>query len=199
MAILTSTILKFDNAPRASLQRAAAELANAVAIYTLNQINDAGLVATATNTTGVKTTATTQYFVNGTLYTKAATDPLYTLGSATSNTAVAAASWQKYLLLLNSSGTATVQEASQSLVSAAAVSYKNLSAVSKWAPLMSLLSAGTTIAGVLTIATDATHTFTPGTTALTATGITATFQDGLDPMLMPVIANTGGLIFGLGV
>src|ERR1700734_2842081 len=102
MAILTSTTLKFDNAPRASLQRAAAELANAVAIYTLNQINDAGLVATATNTTGVKTTATTQYFVNGTLYTKAATDPLYTLGSATSGTTVAVASWQKYLLLLNS-------------------------------------------------------------------------------------------------
>jgi hypothetical protein len=36
------------------------------------------------------------------------------------------------------------------------------------------------IVGVLTVATDSTHTFTPGTTLLGAAGITATYIDGID-------------------
>ena len=61
------------------------------------------------------------------------------------------------------------------------------------------LLGGDRIVGVLTVATYSTHTFTPGTTALNATGITATFVDGIDPTLLPLIGDGSSNLIGQGV
>lgn len=124
-------------------------------------------IAQALNTTGVKTVNSVNYFVNGKPVTKAGTDNLWAMGVAGSNTLVAVSSFQKYQLLLDAAGTATTQEGVQSTASAAAVVFASLPPVTK------------AVIGILTIATDTTHTFTPGTTALNAAGITATFDDGI--------------------
>lgn len=170
------------------------ELSNATVLYVMNRAMTSGAIAIATTTTQVKTAATITFMVNGQFYSLSATDNYWTLAGTT----VAAASWQKYLLLVDTAGAATIQEATQSLVSAAAVSYTNVSGLSKWAPLITVLNTGKIIAGYLTVATDATHTFTPGTTALGATGITTTYTNGLDQTLLPILANQAGLVMGLG-
>lgn len=190
------TKLIFPNVSRHSnASRMATELANCNTALDLSNVSSAAGAAQATNTTGVKNANTINYSVNGQLgKTKAATDPLWTLSGAV----VQAASWQKYALLLDAAGTATVQEATQSKVSAALVSWVNVSNVSVYAPLLSILNAGKVVACVVTVATDATHTFTPGTTSLTGTGITTTFEDGIDPSFLPILATTTGAVIGLG-
>lgn len=185
------------NIPRlvgGSAARAAAELANALAAFDLSCALTAAGCATATTTTQAKTVATLTYTVAGKFFSKAATDNFWTL----SGTTVKAASWQKYLLLVDTAGAASVQEGVQSPVSAAAVGWSNVSAAGPWAPLLKVLGSTKAIAGTLTITTDATHTFIPGTTALGATGITATFQDGPDQSILPLAANPSGVIIGLG-
>ena len=126
-------------------------------------------------------------------YSKAATDNFWTL----SGTTVAASSFQKYALLIDTAGAASIQEATQSIVSAAAVSWANVSQLSPWAPFLTTVGSTKAIAGVLTIATDATHTFVPGTTLLGATGIMAMFADGIDQSLLPLMGNATGGIVGL--
>jgi hypothetical protein len=193
MALLT-TLYPADVARR-SMAKGDVEMTNALALYTLNMPFSSGGIAIATTTTKVKTVSTVTYQLAGiNSYSLAATDNFWTL----SGTVVAAASWQKYLLLVDSAGTASIQEGTQSLVSAAAVTYTNVSGLSKWAPLITVLNAGKIIAGYITVATDATHTFTPGTTALGATGITTTYTNGLDQALLPIIANQTGLVMGVG-
>ena len=194
MALVTTN--KHDDAPRGSVQRATAELSNAQAAFDNCVCLSAAGCATATVTSQVKTVNTATYLINGVFKSKGATDPLWTLGSAISNTLVAVASWQKYLLLLDATGTATVQEGLQSVTSAATVLWTNVSNLSAYAPLLSILNAGKAVIGTLTVATDATHTFTPGTTLLGAAGITATFIDGLDQSIYPLIGNETGLIIG---
>lgn len=138
--------------------------------HTLNGISGNALPAIAQGTTPAKakTVNSVNYFSAGVPKTKAATDDLWTL----SGTTVAVSSFQRYLLLLDASGTASIQEGAQSLVSAAAVKFGALPA------------SGKAIIGILTIATNASNTFVPGTTSLTGTGITATFSDGLDPAVL---------------
>jgi len=131
--------------------------------------------ATSTNGLGVKTTSTLTYANGGKLLTKAAADPIWTPGTGTSNTVVAANSWQKYLLCLNAAGAASVYEGVQSAVSAAAVKLPSVATLS---------GAGVTVIETLTVATDGTHTFTPGTTGLAATGITSSILGGLDPLFL---------------
>jgi hypothetical protein len=120
-------------------------------------------IAQGTTAQKVKTVNSIAYAINGALFTKAGTDDFWTL----SGTVVAVSSWQKYLLCIDNAGAASIVECTQSLVSAAAVA-------------LAALPANKSVVGVLTIATDGTHTFTPGTTALNGTGITATFTNGLD-------------------
>lgn len=193
MALIAANI--FPNVSRHSnAARAAAEQSNAEAALLLNQPLTAAGVATATTTSKAKTVNTLTYLIAGVFFSKGATDNFWTL----SGTTVAASSWQKYLLLIDSSGAASIQEGTQSLVSAAAVSWTNVTGVSRWGPLLSVLNAGKCIVSTLTIATDATHTFVPGTTLLGAAGITATFVDGMDQSLLPLIANTTGTLLGLG-
>lgn len=122
--------------------------------------------ATATTTSQAKTANNTTYVCGGKPVAKNATDNLWTLAG----TLVAVSSFQKYLLLLDGSGTASVQEGVQAATAAAVT--------------MARPADGKTIIGVLTVATDATHTFTPGTTLLGAAGITATFIDGFDDIVL---------------
>lgn len=126
----------------------------------------APVVATATVTSKVKTTNNTTYYAAGQPIAKAATDNLWTLTGGV----LAAASFRKYRLLLDTAGTATVQASSDSLVSAALCDFSTRPAD------------GVAIVGELTVATDATHTFTPATTLLGAAGITATYIDGSDSL-----------------
>lgn len=111
----------------------------------------------------VKTTNATVLKENGAAVALAATDDYWTLAPV----GVLAVSSFRRFLLLDTAGVASVQ-ASTDAATAAGCTWTNRPA------------AGTAIVGILTVATDATHTFTPATTALNAAGITATFIDGID-------------------
>lgn len=178
----------------ASTERLAAEAANAALLNTQSRGFTAAGCARGTTAQKVKTANTFTYTVAGVFYSLGASDDFWTL----SGTVVAAASWQKYLLLVDTGGTASIQEATQSKVSAAGVVWTNVSGLSTYAPFLTALGATKCVVGTLTIATDATHTFTPGTTALNGTGITATFVDGLDQSILPLLANAQGTIIGNG-
>ena len=182
------------NEPRASQARGAAELANAIGIYALSRALSAAGVARGTTATKVKIVNTLQFSVGGAQFSKAATDDFWTL----SGTTVQASSWQKYLLLITGAGVASIQEGTQSVVSAAGVSWDGISKVSKWAPFITVVGTTKCVAATLTIATDSSHTFVPGTTALNASGITATFTDGVDQSILPLMGNATGLIVGNG-
>lgn len=194
MAFTTSNV--GEEAPKGSTQKRAAELANLVAAYTLNMSLTAAGITTATVTSKAKTANTLTFLINGVFKSLGASDNFWVLGVALSNTTVQASSWQKYILLVDGSGVATVQEGTQSIVSAATVTWQNIGAGGYY-PLLSLLNAGKTVAGVLTIATDSTHTFIPGTTLFGAAGITATFIDGVDQTLLPLIGDATGRLIGV--
>lgn len=181
---------------RDSMEHALAWQGNASTLYGLNMVYARPQIATATVTSQAKTVAAVDFVVGGRLFNKAATDNFWTLAGAT----VAISSWQKYILLVDDTGAASVQEATQSTVSAAAVSFGNITAQAKaqpqnpWAPIITVLVASKAIFGVLTVATNASTTFVPGTTLLGAAGITATFIDGIDPLLLPLVYDQSGTL-----
>jgi len=155
-----------------------------------NLLNDLNLAlgpagaAIATNTTGVKSVNSVTYTLDGAFQTaKGATDPLWTLTGGV----LAVASFRRYLLCIGSGGTASVIASTDSTVSAASCVYTTM-------------PDGVCVFSFITVATDATHTFTPGTTALNATGITTTFADGTDKFLLPLIADaaSGNEVLALG-
>ena len=205
MAITLSLAKYKELGGRDSLERASIWQGNAGSIYGLNAVYAASGAAQATTATQAKTVNTTPYTVGGRLFSKGATDNFWTLGVAGSATVVAASSWQKYLLCVDDAGAATVVEGTQSTVSAAAVTWGNIAAAqganpkNLWASLISVLNASRCIFAVATVATDSTHTFTPGTTAFNGTGITTTFIDGIDSSLYPLMANESGLLVGLKI
>jgi hypothetical protein len=121
--------------------------------------------AQATTASKAKTTNATVLREAGAAFALAATDNYWTLAPAASVLAVA--SFRRYLLI-DTAGVASVLASNDSTVSAASCRFPALPAN------------GSAVVGVLTVATDATHTFTPATTALNAAGITATFIDGID-------------------
>lgn len=182
---------------RDSMSRASIWQGNAGAYFGNNcAYADCG-AATAATTSKVKTTATLPFTVGGKLFSLGATDNFWTLAGVV----VAVGSFQKYALMVDDAGVATVQEATQAST-AALVNWQNVTAQAKanpqnaWAPIIAMLAASRCVAAILTVATDATHTFTPGTTLLGAAGITATYSGGIDPSLMPILANERGLIAG---
>lgn len=190
---------------RDSMERAMAWQGAAGTLFGLSQVYaDPGL-AIATVTSQVKTTASAQYLIAGVGKTKAATDNLWMLGVAGSNTTVAINSFQKYALLIDDAGVATVQEATQNTVGLTSVVWSNVVANAKavpqnpWAPLMSMLNASRCVFGILSIATNGSTTFVPGTTLLGAAGITATFSWSIDPALLPMIYNDKNLLLGLSI
>jgi hypothetical protein len=134
---------------------------------------------TATNTTGVKTTATTQLFVNGVPLSLTATDPLWTLTGGN----LAAGAVRKYLLLWDGASATTVASVLQSTTDPVIATYGTAALALAACRFPSLPASDTTgpnvIVGILSI-TNTTNAFIPGTTALTATGVTAAYRDGPD-------------------
>lgn len=129
-------------------------------------MGNAGIAIAATKSK-VKTTNSIDYTIDGVFYTKAGTDNLF----AHSDTTVQAADTTKYYALcLDASGTASIIAG---LVSenVDGTTY-NLSA-----SLMPPIPVTLCCVGALKIVTDATHTFTPGTTLNDAAGITATYYN----------------------
>jgi hypothetical protein len=192
------TVNFLTNEPRQSQARGACEMGNAAAVFALSHAMTACGAATATVTSQAKIVSTLTYTIGGKFFSKGATDNFWTLTGAV----VPAGSFQKYALLIDTAGAASVQEATPSTANAASVVWTNVSGLSGW-PLLAVLSSqagviSKAVAATLTVATDATHTFTPGTTLLGATGITATFQDGIDAALLPLLAGAGALVVGNG-
>lgn len=192
MAFTTGNIIAHLNRG-SNGDRSAAELANANAAFAMNRALSSAAAAIGTTTQKVKTAATLTYTINGLFFSKAATDDFWTLAGTT----VAASMFQKYLLLIDAAGAASIQEAVQANT-AAKVALTNVSSASNLAPILTVLNAGKAVAVTLQIATDATHTFIPGTTALGAAGITATYNNGLDQALFPLIGNYVGTLIGNG-
>ena len=79
----------------------------------------------------------------------------------------------------------------------AAVTWDNHGTITPWDPYLSIVGDTKVCVGVLTVATGASTTFTPGTTDLDAAGITDTYIDGIDQSLLPLIAGGDGTIAGL--
>lgn len=186
-----------DQTTRGSPQRADIALNNASALFAMNRTFATPTITIGTTTTKVRTTATCTFTLGGAFQTAvSSTDDLWTL----SGTLVAAGSYQKYLLMWDSTGASapTIQEGVQSTVGASSVGWTNVAAGS-WGPIITLLNAGKVIVGYILVATDSTHTFTPGTTALGAAGITTTYFQGIDSTLLPIIGNLQGSIIGTPV
>ena len=182
------------NVARGSMARAAVEAANAALLYALSRVQDAAGAAGATTAAKVKTANTIHYSVLGKLFSKSATDNFWTLSGAV----VPASSFQKYALLIDTAGAASVQEATASPVDAASVDWSNVANLGHASAFQAMVGTTKAVVAVITVATDSTHTFTPGTTALNATGITTTYVDGIDDSLLPAIANEQGTVVGLG-
>lgn len=191
MALVTANYLKA--LARNDAARADAQMANAFGMFALSRATSDGGIGIGTTVAKARSNATITSLINGVFYSKGSTDDLWTL----SGSVVAVSSWQKYLLLLDTSGNASVQEGVASTVSAADVKWTNISNISPWAPFLTVVGETKFIAGVLTVATNASTTFTPGTTGLDAAGITDTYIDGIDQSILPLLGNAQGTIYGL--
>lgn len=125
-----------------------------------------GTLAIATTKSKVKSTSTLDYMIKGIMYTKAATDNLWTLaGTALTS----AGGTTRFLLCLDSSGNASVIQASLT-----SDTYADLPVDSAGAPTVCPIGEVKVVA--------ASVAFTPGTTLLDAAGITATYTNfGLIP------------------
>jgi hypothetical protein len=110
------------------------------------------VLAIGTTTTACSTTAATEFCINGKVFTKAATADLFVHSDVTVQPV---GTTRYYGLYLNASGTATVVQGDSTKLPAPADDV--------------------CLIGVIKVVTDATHTFTPGTTAHSAAGITATY------------------------
>jgi hypothetical protein len=115
-------------------------------------------LAEGTNANTLKTAAVTSYTIAGVNYSKAATDNL----AMTACTQQAISTYCLYLVSINSSGTVTTT--------------KGTSTATDTATLPALPASSAAI-GYFKVVTDASHTFTSGTTDLSAAGITATYKD----------------------
>jgi hypothetical protein len=144
-------------------------LASAFTYFSLNGVAST-TVATApvcdigTTATKVKTTNATVLRNSGALNALAASDDFWTLTGGV----LAVSSFRRYLLLCDASDVATVL-ASDDVTTAAADC--------RWTTQP---ANGLAIVGVLTVATNGSTTFTPGTTNLSAAGVTDTYIDGWD-------------------
>jgi hypothetical protein len=129
---------------------------NAMANF-LNRSFTSGAIAIGGTTTKVKTAATVTYCLDGVFYSKVATDDFATLSGSTQ----AISTFCKYLLSIDADGDCTATQGTAASSAATA--------------MLPDCPASTTPFGYIQVATDATHTFVPGTTALGAAGITTTY------------------------
>lgn len=136
--------------------------------------------ATGTTTSKVKTTATTQLWVNGVVKSLTATDDLWSLVADAANT-LAIGSVRRYLLLWDGASATTVVsvQASNDKQIGTGTGQFATSALARAACRFYKIPTGLAIVGILDIV-NLTNVFTPGTTLLGAAGVTATYIDGLD-------------------
>lgn len=144
-------------------------LVNAIALIIANDTLTAAGCATATVTSQAKTVNTLTYLIDGAYKTKTATDNFWTLSGVT----VPISSFQKYYLLIDGAGAASVMQGIPASTAAGVV--------------LPFPPQSKAIVGVLTVATNGSTTFVPGTTLLGAAGITATFNDGFDPSTLALV------------
>lgn len=128
----------------------------------------AGIIV-ATTTTKVKFVNTVTYRFEGVNTTLAAADNFWTLNGPT----VPISSFQKWLLCVDSAQ--------------AAFAIPGVPASTAAGVTFGALPNGYAIFGGVQVATDATHTFIPATTAIGATGITTTYWDGYEKSLFSLI------------
>lgn len=83
-----------------------------------DQVYSNAILAKATTTTKIKTTAAAEYRIGGVVYTKAATDNLFDLAALT---ALTATKYQCNKLLLDAAGAATVVQGTEAASAAAAL------------------------------------------------------------------------------
>jgi hypothetical protein len=138
------------------------------------------VLATATVTTQVKSTATSQLMVNGIVTSLTATDPLllaadFALGDPAT---LAIGSVRRWLICWDATNATTKITArpSNTQVIANFSTTAIALAACRWSTLP---PNGTVIVGILSVA-NVTNVFTPGTTLLGAAGVTATYCDGPD-------------------
>jgi hypothetical protein len=127
-----------------------------------NAALNSAAIAIATTPTQVRTGAALSYQVNGTLYTKAATDNFWTL----TGPVLADGQSRKYLLCIDAAGAASVVRSETDLPTAQASKLT-----------FPTVPAGRCVVGVVQVDT-AGAVFTPGTTSLAAATATDTYTNG---------------------
>lgn len=138
------------------------------------------VLAIATETKTVKSTATTELVVNGVLKSLSATDPLMVLANvATDDPNTLAAGyvrrWQICWDGTNATTVISIRPSNDKAIADYASAAEALDAC-RWS---SLPATGTVIVGLVDI-TNVTNPFIPGTTALSAAGVTDAYHDGPD-------------------
>jgi len=137
--------------------------------YNIEQANSGYLsltaagVAEGTNANTFKTTNTLTFTSNGVFKSKAATDNL----TFTAGTALAASQACLFAVWITSGGTVSTSQGP-------------IVAAGDPCPVPGQVTAGTTLVGLIKVTTSSAVTFTPGSTDLSASGITAAFSDCMD-------------------
>jgi len=132
----------------------------------LNRLMTDGGVAVGGTTQNVQLVNTINYTINGEFKSKGATDDLWTLEGS----AVTTPNYNKYVLMLDGSGTATVNAGTQASAAASVT--------------LPALESSYCVVGVVTVRA-VTANFTPGTTSLGSADIDVTYFDGFDPLYIP--------------
>jgi hypothetical protein len=128
-------------------------------------------LAIGTTVTKVSTTAAAVVMAGGVFSaSKVATVDEFTLGVAGSNTNVPTGFSQKYMMLRDAAGVATVQEALQNAVPG------NIT----WPTI----PAGKAIVGFITVTNTSGANFIPGTTSLAAAGIAVVYTNGIEAAML---------------
>jgi len=138
------------------------------------------VVATATVTTQIKTTATTQLMLNGVLTSLTATDPFVlaadmAVGDPNTLAIGSVRKWQVCWDGTNATTKGTIRPSNDVVIASSPLGTSaSALAQCRWT---SLPPTGTVIVGVASIV-NVTNVLTPGTTLLGAAGVTATYVDG---------------------
>lgn len=111
-----------------------------------------------TNANTIKTQAAISFSIGGTMYTKAITDNI----AMTACAQQAISTYCLYLASINAAGTVTLTKGTEVATDTAT---------------LPATPANNVAFGYIKVATDASHTFTSGTTDLSAAGITATYAN----------------------
>ena len=137
--------------------------------YNIEQANSGYLSLTAaglaegTNANTFKTTNTLTYTSNGVFKSKAATDNLtFSTGTALGNSQACL-----FAVWISAGGTITTTQGP-------------IVAAGDPCPVPAQVTANTTLVGLIKVTTSSSGTFTPGSTELSASGVTGTYSDCMD-------------------